>query len=335
MAGDRVTVEHVFKPLAVTAGEPAGIGPELCIMLAAMGQATRCVVISDADLLRERAALIGSAVDIVEVRLDRLPAEASGENELRVISMPFAEPPRCGTPSPATAATLLDGLRLAVDGCMAGTFAGVVTGPIQKSVINTAGIEFTGHTEFLAGLTGSRQPVMLLVAGDLRVALASTHLPLRAVPAYLSQDGLRRVLQTLLDDLRRRFRISAPEIVVCGLNPHAGEDGHLGSEDRDLIAPVVNEFVASGHNVRGPLPADTAFTPAAGHKDAVLAMYHDQGLPVLKYAGFGRAVNVTLGLPIVRTSVDHGTALDIAGTGQADPGSLAAAVSLALELAAA
>jgi 4-hydroxythreonine-4-phosphate dehydrogenase len=300
-----------------------------------MGQATRCVVISDADLLRERAARIGSAIDVVEVHRDHLPAQVSAANELRVISMPFAEPPQCGTPSPATASTLLDGLRLAVDGCMVGTFAGLVTGPIQKSVINTAGIEFTGHTEFLADLTGARQPVMLLVAGDLRVALASTHLPLRAVPDYLSQDGLRQVLQTLLDDLRRRFRIAAPEIAVCGLNPHAGEDGHLGNEDRDLIAPVVNEFRASGHNVRGPLPADTAFLPAAGHKDAVLAMYHDQGLPVLKYAGFGRSVNVTLGLPIVRTSVDHGTALDIAGTGQADPGSLAAAVSLALELAAA
>jgi 4-hydroxythreonine-4-phosphate dehydrogenase len=299
-----------------------------------MGQATRCVVISDADLLRERAARIGSAIDVVEVHRDRLPAQVSAANELRVISMPFAEPPRCGTPSPATAATLLDGLRLAVDGCMAGTFAGLVTGPIQKSVINTAGIEFTGHTEFLADLTGARQPVMLLVAGDLRIALASTHLPLRDVPDYLSQDGLRQVLQTLLDDLRRRFRIAAPEIAVCGLNPHAGENGHLGNEERDLIAPVINEFRASGHNVRGPLPADTAFTPAAGHKDAVLAMYHDQGLPVLKYAGFGRSVNVTLGLPIVRTSVDHGTALDIAGTGRADPGSLAAAVSLALELAA-
>jgi 4-hydroxythreonine-4-phosphate dehydrogenase len=334
MAGDTVPVEHNFKPLVVTAGEPAGIGPELCIMLAAAGRANQCVVISDASLLRKRAALIGAAVEVVEVRQDRLPGRAADGNELRVVSVPFPESPRCGTPSPATAATLLEGLRIAVDGCMAGAFAGLVTGPIQKSVINAAGIDFTGHTEFLADLTDAPQPVMLLVAGDLRVALASTHMPLRVVPDYLSRDGLRHVLQVLLDDLRQKFGIAAPEIVVCGLNPHAGEDGHLGTEDLELIAPVVDEFVASGHNVRGPLPADTAFTPAAGRKDAVLAMYHDQGLPVLKYAGFGHAVNVTLGLPIVRTSVDHGTALDIAGSGKADAGSLTAAVDLALELAA-
>jgi 4-hydroxythreonine-4-phosphate dehydrogenase len=174
---------------------------------------------------------------------------------------------------------------------------------------------------------------MLLVAGDLRVALASTHMPLRAVPDYLSQDRLRDILNVLLADLQSKFRIEEPEIVVCGLNPHAGEGGHLGSEDETIIAPVIAEFVARGHKVRGPLPADTAFTPATGHKDAVLAMYHDQGLPVLKYAGFGTGVNVTLGLPIIRTSVDHGTALDIAGTGKADSGSLVAAIELAAELA--
>jgi 4-hydroxythreonine-4-phosphate dehydrogenase len=174
---------------------------------------------------------------------------------------------------------------------------------------------------------------MLLVAGDLRVALASTHMPLRDVPDYITQDGLRDILQVLIADLQSKFRIEEPEIIVCGLNPHAGEGGHLGSEDEVIIAPVISEFAASGHKVRGPLPADTAFTPASGHKDAVLAMYHDQGLPVLKYAGFGKSVNVTLGLPIVRTSVDHGTALDIAGTGKADSGSLIAAVKLAAELA--
>jgi 4-hydroxythreonine-4-phosphate dehydrogenase len=184
-------------------------------------------------------------------------------------------------------------------------------------------------------MTDAQSPVMLLVAGDLRVALASTHLPLRDVPDSLTRKGLRKVLQVLVDDLRSRFGIDEPEIVVCGLNPHAGESGHLGSEDADIIAPVVDEFVARGINVRGPLPADTAFTPAAGRKDAVLAMYHDQGLPVLKYAGFGNAVNVTLGLPIIRTSVDHGTALDLAGTGRADNGSLLHAIRLAAELAAA
>ena len=205
---------------------------------------------------------------------------------------------------------------------------------MQKSIINDAGIPFTGHTEFLAELSDTPKPVMLLVAGDLRVALASTHLPLRQVPDYLTQDGIRDVLNVLHTDLRTRFGIQNPEIIVCGLNPHAGEGGHLGTEDEAVIAPVVHALAAAGMNVRGPVPADTAFTPAAGSKDAVLAMYHDQGLPVLKYAGFGHAVNVTLGLPIIRTSVDHGTALDIAGTGRADAGSLVAAIALAADMAA-
>jgi 4-hydroxythreonine-4-phosphate dehydrogenase len=239
----------------------------------------------------------------------------------------------CGRPNPANAPALLNGLRRAVSACLDGQFAGLVTAPLQKSVINDAGVPFSGHTEFLAELTDAQSPVMLLVAGDLRVALASTHLPLRDVPDSLTRKGLRKVLQVLVDDLQSRFGIDEPEIVVCGLNPHAGESGHLGSEDADIIAPVVDEFVTRGINVRGPLPADTAFTPAAGHKDAVLAMYHDQGLPVLKYAGFGNAVNVTLGLPIIRTSVDHGTALDLAGTGQADNGSLLHANRHAAELA--
>ena len=228
---------------------------------------------------------------------------------------------------------MLESLRIAVQGCLDGTFSALVTAPLQKSVINDAGVDFSGHTEFLAELTGTPLPVMLLVAGDLRVALASTHLPLRDVPDYLTKDRLRDVLQVLVDDLRLKFRLDDPEVIVCGLNPHAGEGGHLGSEDDDIIRPVVDEFVARGLRVRGPLPADTAFTPNAGTRDAILAMYHDQGLPVLKYAGFGHAVNVTLGLPIIRTSVDHGTALDLAGTGQADNGSLLAAVRLAAELA--
>jgi 4-hydroxythreonine-4-phosphate dehydrogenase len=228
---------------------------------------------------------------------------------------------------------LLEGLRLAVDGCLRGDYAALVTGPLKKSVINDAGIPFSGHTEFLASLTRTPRPVMLLVAGELRVALASTHLPLREVAEYLSQDGLRDVIQVLHSDLQTRFGIADPEIIVCGLNPHAGEGGHLGHEDASIIAPVVQELAAKGLKIRGPLPADTAFTPAAGPKDAVLAMYHDQGLPVLKYAGFGHAVNVTLGLPIIRTSVDHGTALDIAGTGRADSGSMLAALELAARMA--
>ena len=213
-----------------------------------------------------------------------------------------------------------------------GRCRGLVTAPLHKGIINDAGIAFTGHTEFLADTCDAALPVMLLVADTLRVALATTHLPLSEVPSAITADGLRDVIATLLTGLRQQFGISSPAIVVCGLNPHAGEGGHLGREDNDLIAPVIDEFVARGENVRGPLPADTAFTDASGQKDAVLAMYHDQGLPVLKYAGFGHAVNVTLGLPIVRTSVDHGTAFDIAGRGVADPGSLRAAIRLADEL---
>jgi 4-hydroxythreonine-4-phosphate dehydrogenase len=273
----------------------------------------------------------------IDVRIREVTHDDSGtgvDGELRVIPVRLAETPECGKPDPANARALLDGLRLAVKGCMDGRFAGLVTAPVQKSVINDAGFAFTGHTEFLAELTDTRLPVMLLVADELRVALATTHMPLREVPDHITSDGLHEVLVVLLEDLRSKFGINEPEIVVCGLNPHAGEGGHLGSEDDDIIAPVIADFANKGHRVRGPIPADTAFTPAAGHNDAVLAMYHDQGLPVLKHAGFGRAVNVTLGLPIIRTSVDHGTALDIAGSGKADAGSLLAAVRLAAELAA-
>jgi len=305
-------------PIAVTAGEPAGIGPDLCLALADTELCSDIVVIADPGVLHARAIRLG--IDYPE--------------QLQVLPVTCPDPDVCGIPSTANAAALLDGLRLAVNGCRQGQFSALVTAPLQKSIINDAGIAFTGHTEFLAELSDTPKPVMLLVAGDLRVALASTHLPLRKVPDYLTQDGIREVLNILHTDLRTRFGIENPEIIVCGLNPHAGEDGHLGEEDEAIIAPVVRELAAAGLNVRGPVAADTAFTPAAGSKDAVLAMYHDQGLPVLKYAGFGHAVNVTLGLPIIRTSVDHGTALDIAGTGQADAGSLIAAIELAANMAA-
>jgi len=275
--------------------------------------------------------LLGRTVTLV-VHDEQRPA-ALPDGALRVLPQRMPAPAVCGKPDPANSAALLDGLRLAVDGCRSGRYGGMVTAPLQKSAINDAGIPFTGHTEFLAEQTGTPLPVMLLVAGRLRVALASTHLPLSAVPAYITAERLAAVIEVLHADLRKTFGITDPDIVVCGLNPHAGEGGHLGSEDDDIIAPVVKDFASRVYRVRGPLPADTAFTPAAGNKDAVLAMYHDQGLPVLKYAGFGRAVNVTLGLPIVRTSVDHGTALDIAGTGKADTGSLLQAIRLASELA--
>ena len=324
---------QIDKPLLITAGEPAGVGPELCLALAHEDLPADIVVVGDPDTLRSRATQTGIATTIIELDPSEVGSINAGPGELLVVAERFPVQVQCGKPDPANAEALLNGLRFAVNGCLHGLFAGLVTAPLHKGVINDAGILFTGHTEFLAELTDTKLPVMLLVAGDLRVALASTHMPLRAVADYISQSGLRGVLNVLIADLQSKFRIDAPEIVVCGLNPHAGEGGHLGTEDAEIIAPVIAEFVARGHKVRGPLPADTAFTPAAGHKDAVLAMYHDQGLPVLKYAGFGNSVNVTLGLPIIRTSVDHGTALDIAGTGKADSGSLIAAVNLAADLA--
>ena len=294
------------SPLVITAGEPAGIGPELCNALVDSKYVADVVIIGD-----QRQLSPG----------------------LQVIDTPFPELVNPGQPSSANAETLLQGLRTAAEGCLDGRFSGMVTAPLAKSVIADSGIAFTGHTEFLASVTNATLPVMMLVAGDLRVALASTHMPLRDVADYLTPGKLERVLRILHADLRDKFGISNPEIVVCGLNPHAGEDGHLGNEEIEFITPTIRKLQDEGLNLRGPLPADTAFTPAAGHKDAVLAMYHDQGLPVLKYAGFGHAVNVTLGLPIIRTSVDHGTAFDIAGTGKADPGSLLAAVELAITMA--
>lgn len=289
-------------PLVVTAGEPAGIGPELCSALADTEFVADIVVVGDASLLDDR---------------------------LQIIDTPFPAPVVAGQPDSANAGALLDGLRQATVGCLEGRYSALVTAPLAKSVVAESGVPFTGHTEYLAELTDTALPVMLLVAGDLRVALASTHLPLREVPDFITAERLSQVLRILHHDLRTKFGIEKPEIVVCGLNPHAGEGGHLGKEDDSIIAPVVEALSNAGMHLRGPLPADTAFTPAAGHKDAVLAMYHDQGLPVLKYAGFGHAVNVTLGLPIIRTSVDHGTAFDIAGKGKADPGSLIAAIELA------
>lgn len=319
--------------IAVTAGEPAGIGPELCLSLAETPWSDRLVVIGDREQLAGRARKLGMQVEIVDYRPDDPPIQPLDGPALTVLSMPLPNHPACGTPDPANADVLLTGLQRAIDGCLSAEFSAMVTAPLQKSAINDAGIEFSGHTEFIARQTSTDTPVMLLVAGELRVALASTHMPLREVPDYLTTDRLISVLEVLERDLRRRFGIDRPRIAVCGLNPHAGEGGHLGTEDATIIAPAVAEMQSRGIQIRGPLPADTAFSAPRGKSDAVLAMYHDQGLPVLKYAGFGTAVNVTLGLPIVRTSVDHGTALDIAGSGSADTGSMLAAVELAARLA--
>ncbi|HEX5122266.1 MAG TPA: 4-hydroxythreonine-4-phosphate dehydrogenase PdxA [Rhodanobacteraceae bacterium] len=326
--------------LAVTAGEPAGIGPELVAKLAATDIAADLVVIADPDLIARAAQSAGVAISLRSYDGSAIESRASGE--LRVVPMSLSATATPGTLDPRNAAYVLATLARAADGATTGEFAAIVTAPVHKAVINDAGVPFTGHTEFFAQ-RARRAVVMMLVAtgdhgarngGDLRVALATTHLPLAAVPAAITRASLVRTLRILCDDLIQHFRIAAPRIAVLGLNPHAGEGGHLGREEIDEIAPAIAQLRAAGFDVAGPLPADTAFVPAQlARFDAVLAMYHDQGLPVLKHAGFGHAVNVTLGLPYVRTSVDHGTALDVAGTGKADVGSLVAATELALKLA--
>jgi len=321
--------------LAVTAGEPAGIGPELLLAAAGGPWPAQLVAIADRDLLAARAAALPGLGPVTLEPFDpAAPATAHEPGRLPVMHIPLARAAAPGRLDPANAAAVLATLDAAVDGCRDGRFAAMVTGPVQKSVIADAGFTFRGHTEYLAARCGVERVVMLLVAGTLRVALATTHLPLAAVPGAITPALLTDTLRILDGDLRRRFALAAPRIAVLGLNPHAGEGGHLGREEIEVIEPVLAALRADGLTLVGPLPADTAFTPRAlAGVDAVLAMYHDQGLPVLKHAGFGHAVNVTLGLPIVRTSVDHGTALDLAGTGQADSGSLCAALALATALA--
>jgi 4-hydroxythreonine-4-phosphate dehydrogenase len=318
-------------PIALTVGEPAGIGPDLCVLLAQRDLPAAVVVIGDRDLLTARAAALG-----LPLRL--LAHDAAGprpRGTLNVLHHPLAVAARPGVLDPRNANAVLGWLRTAAEGCMTGAFGGMVTAPVHKGVINDAGVAFTGHTEFLAQLTGAIKVVMMLVGGGMRVALATTHLPLRSVPDALTQGGLESTLRVLNHDLIERFGLVRPRILVAGLNPHAGESGHLGREEIDVIAPVLEKLRAEGMALAGPLPADTLFNPSmlAG-ADCVLAMYHDQGLPVLKHASFGTAVNVTLGLSIVRTSVDHGTALDRAGKGDIEIGSLLAALDLAAKLAA-
>lgn len=319
-------------PLLITAGEPAGIGPELAVS-AATGRAD-LVVVADPDLLADTARRLGMVVGIDEWR----PDEACGaidHRTIRCLPVALAEPNVPGRLNPANAGYVLETLKNAADSVMRGDAAALVTAPVHKGAINDAGHAFSGHTEFLAGLAGVDQVVMMLIADRLRVALATTHLPLRDVADAVTQIGLRRSLLIIKRDLAERFGLPNPRIAVLGLNPHAGEGGHLGREEIEIIEPVVANLRAEGMRLEGPLPADTAFVPRHLKRfDAVLAMYHDQGLPVLKHAGFGHAVNVTLGLPFIRTSVDHGTALDLAGTGKADSGSMNAAIDLARRMAA-
>jgi 4-hydroxythreonine-4-phosphate dehydrogenase len=320
--------------IIVTSGEPAGIGPDLCIDIAQRAWPCELVFAGDEQVFVARARNLGASVNVVPWSLEKPRAHEAGV--LSVLHIPTAAVPVPGKLDVANAPYVLNMLDAAIDGCMRGTFAAVVTAPVQKSVIADSGVPFTGHTEYLAERTGAPLPVMLLVAKELRVALATTHLPLTEVSRAITPDLLTDVIRVLDRDLRTRFGIAQPRILVCGLNPHAGESGHLGREEIDTIAPTLDRLRRDGLVLIGPAPADTAFTPRMlSQADAVLAMYHDQGLPVLKYAGFGHAVNVTLGLPIIRTSVDHGTALELAGTGKADAGSLIAAVELALQLAAA
>ena len=325
-----------MKPqrFAVTPGEPAGIGPDLCLLLASQLQPHPLIAITSRDLLIERAAQLGVAVSLLPVTLDNLPDLPAPAGSLYVWDTALAKPVITGQLEKANAAFVLDTLTRAGQGCLDGHFAGMITAPVHKGVINDAGIAFSGHTEFLADLTHTPQVVMMLATGGLRVALVTTHLPLREIADAITPERLERVTRILHADLRDKFGIAQPRILVCGLNPHAGEGGHLGHEEIDIIEPTLERLRNEGMDLRGPLPADTLFTPKyLEHCDAVLAMYHDQGLPVLKYKGFGAAVNVTLGLPIIRTSVDHGTALDLAGSGRIDTGSLQVALETAYQMA--
>jgi 4-hydroxythreonine-4-phosphate dehydrogenase len=315
--------------IVVTTGEPAGIGPEISLAAALVDWPFELVFAGDPGLLAERADRLGLSLRVSEWQPG---GRASPHRAGRVPVLPatLARAAVPGRPDPANAGYVLATLDAAAEGCLAGRFDAMVTAPVQKSAIADAGIPFQGHTEYLAAKGGGAHPVMLLVAGTLRVALATTHLPLAEVPRRLTRESIGRTLDVLDAGLRHAFGLEAPRILACGLNPHAGESGHLGREEIDVIRPAIDEARARGIDVAGPAPADTAFTPAAlAGVDAVLAMYHDQGLPVIKHAGFGHAVNVTLGLPFRRVSVDHGTALDLAGTGRADPGSLFAAIRLA------
>ncbi len=324
---NRDSVKIVFTP-----GEPAGIGPDLCVQLAQRKPDMDLVVVADPQLLIERAKLLELPLQIQQFDpMAPTPPWKTGRIQLLPTAMKTASTP--GQLDPDNAEYVLECLRLATQGCMDGTFHALVTGPVHKGVINDAGLPFTGHTEFLADLTHGT-PVMMLATEGLRVALATTHLPLADISKAITQELLEQIISILHTDLQTRFGLGSPKILVCGLNPHAGEGGHLGREEIDVITPVLERLRQKGMRLTGPLPADTLFTPHyLEQADAVLAMYHDQGLPVLKYKGFGRAVNITLGLPIIRTSVDHGTALDLAGRGTANQGSLDVALKTALEMA--
>jgi 4-hydroxythreonine-4-phosphate dehydrogenase len=325
----------VYVPrIVITSGEPAGIGPDACVIMAQTAWDADIVVAADAGLLAATAGALGVPLAIELYDSTRAGA-AHRAGTLKVLHIATARPVVAGQPDTRNAAYVIAMLDRACDGCMNGEFAAMVTAPVQKSALMDAGYAFTGHTEYLALRTRAAMPVMLLLSGQLRVALVTTHLALADVPRAITRDRLRTTLRIVNMDLGRHFSLVRPRIAVLGLNPHAGEAGHLGSEEIEVIQPVIQELRDEGLNIQGPVPADTAFTPRfLPTADVIVAMYHDQGLPVIKHVGFGHAVNMTLGLPILRTSVDHGTALSLARTGQADAGSLRAALALAIDIAA-
>jgi 4-hydroxythreonine-4-phosphate dehydrogenase len=317
--------------IALTPGEPAGIGPDLCIQLAQQALPCELVVIASPELMAQRAAQLALPLTI-KLFDSQAPIQPHQPCSLTVLPVELAAPVLAGQLNAQNSRYVLKTITKATKGCIDGLFAAMVTAPVHKGIINDAGLPFTGHTEFIAELTGGH-PVMMLATEGLRVALATIHLPLSEVSAAITHSRLRTVIRVLEQDLRTRFHLEQPRILVCGLNPHAGEGGHLGREEIDIIEPVIASFRSQGLAIIGPLPADTLFTSKyLDQADAVLAMYHDQGLPVLKFKSFGQAVNITLGLPIVRTSVDHGTALDLAGTGNADASSLSIALATALAM---
>ena len=324
----------IRPPLAITSGEPAGIGPDLCIQLAQKNRSKPCVVFADKALIQQRAQLLGLELELQTYQAGQPVSQQAGQ--LCIFHIPLLAECEAGKLDPANAQYVMSMLETAANKCQQGEFAALVTAPVQKSVINDAGIPFSGHTEFFAEQCDVDKVVMMLAHPGLRVALVTTHLPLRQVADALTQSGLSRTIEILHKSLQQQFGIKQPRILVAGLNPHAGESGHLGDEEITTIQPVIERLQKEGYNLLGPLPADTLFTAQyLDSADAALAMYHDQGLPVLKYGGFGQAVNITLGLPFIRTSVDHGTALDLAGSGKAKSGSLMAAISYASNMLAA
>lgn len=318
--------------VVITPGEPAGIGPDLVVQLAQRSWPVELVVCADATLLQDRAKLLGLPLQLLPYDAGQQPSPQQA-GTLTLLSVPLRAPVVPGQLSTENGHYVVDTLARACDGCINGEFAALITGPVHKGVINEAGIPFTGHTEFFEERSHSPKVVMMLATEAMRVALVTTHLPIKAIPDAITPELLREIIAILHHDLQTKFGIAQPHVLVCGLNPHAGEGGHMGTEEIDTIIPVLEEMRAKGMNLSGPLPADTLFQPKfLDNADAVLAMYHDQGLPVLKYQGFGRGVNITLGLPFIRTSVDHGTALDLAGQGKADVGSFITALNLAIKM---